>query len=106
MITVTSAAETKLLAHLTTSGMDAIRVGVRGGGCSGFTYYMEAEKLKSESDDREIDINDIKIIIDNKSFLYLMGTEIDYIDSLAGAGFKFNNPSAKRTCGCGESFSI
>jgi iron-sulfur cluster assembly protein len=82
-----------------------LRVGVRGGGCSGFTYFLEfAEEIKAN--DRELESHDVKIIVDPKSYLYLMGIEIDYIDNLNGAGFKFNNPNARRTCGCGESFSV
>jgi iron-sulfur cluster assembly protein len=82
-----------------------LRVGVRGGGCSGFSYFLKFDSNISELD-RTIVFEQVKLIIDNKSYLYLMGTEIDYIDDLNSAGFKFNNPNAKRTCGCGESFSM
>ena len=82
-----------------------IRAGVRGGGCSGFSYYLEFVFNKDEKD-REIESGGVKIYVDPKSFLYLMGTEIDYVDGLSGKGFKFNNPNARRTCGCGESFSV
>lgn len=82
-----------------------IRAGVKGGGCSGFSYYLDFVYDKDEKD-REIENKGIKIYSDPKSYLYLMGTEIDYLDGLDGKGFKFNNPNAKRTCGCGESFSI
>ena len=82
-----------------------LRVGVRGGGCSGFTYFLEFED-KINAKDRELESHGVKIIVDPKSFLYLMGIEIDYLDNLNGAGFKFNNPNARRTCGCGESFSV
>ena len=84
-----------------------IRPGVRGGGCSGFTYYLDlvTEITKNEKD-RLIESNGVRLYVDPKSFLYLMGTEIDYIDELNQAGFKFTNPNAKRTCGCGESFSV
>ena len=82
-----------------------LRVGVRGGGCSGFTYFLEfAEEINDR--DRELESHGIKLYVDPKSYLYLMGTEISYLDDLSGSGFKFNNPSAKRTCGCGESFSV
>tara|TARA_A100001011_G_C13966235_1_gene697371 strand:- start:341 stop:664 length:324 start_codon:yes stop_codon:yes gene_type:complete len=82
-----------------------IRAGVKGGGCSGFSYYLDYVFEKDEKD-REILSEEVKIFIDPKSFLYLMGTEIDYLDGLAGKGFKFLNPNARRTCGCGESFSV
>ena len=82
-----------------------LRVGVRGGGCSGFTYFLEfAEEISDH--DRQLESLGVKLVIDPKSYLYLMGMEVDFIDSLAGSGFKFNNPNARRTCGCGESFSI
>ncbi|MAA78865.1 MAG: iron-sulfur cluster insertion protein ErpA [Deltaproteobacteria bacterium] len=82
-----------------------LRVGVRGGGCSGFSYFLEFADTKSDSD-RELDSHGVKLLVDRKSFLYLMGTEVDYVDRLSESGFKFNNPNAKRTCGCGESFSV
>jgi iron-sulfur cluster assembly protein len=82
-----------------------LRVGVRGGGCSGFTYFLEFED-RINANDREMESHGVKIIVDPKSYLYLMGIEVDYLDNLNGAGFKFNNPNARRTCGCGESFSI
>ena len=84
-----------------------LRVGVRGGGCSGFTYYLEFASLNSAVDnDKIVTSHGIKLMIDKKSYLYLMGTDIDYIDGLDRSGFKFINPNAKRTCGCGESFSV
>ncbi len=82
-----------------------IRPGVQGGGCSGFSYKLEFVKQEQDKD-RIIEDKGVKIYIDPKSYLYLMGTEIDYIDDLNQAGFKFVNPNAKRTCGCGESFSV
>lgn len=82
-----------------------LRVGVRGGGCSGFTYFLEFAE-DARQGDRELESHGVKLFVDNKSYLYLMGTEVDYVDGLAGAGFKFTNPNARRTCGCGESFSV
>ena len=82
-----------------------IRAGVRGGGCSGFTYYLDFVSGIEEAD-RELESYGVKIVVDRKSFLYLMGTEIDFVDELNNSGFKFSNPNAKRTCGCGESFSV
>jgi iron-sulfur cluster assembly protein len=82
-----------------------LRVGVRGGGCSGFTYFLEFAEEPNKGD-RELDSHGVTLFVDPKSALYLMGTEVDFVDSLAGAGFKFQNPTARRTCGCGESFSV
>lgn len=86
----------------TTQGL---RVGVRGGGCSGFQYFLEFAESPNKGD-RELDSHGVKLFVDAKSFLYLQGTEVDFVDSLGGSGFKFSNPNAKRTCGCGESFSV
>ena len=82
-----------------------LRAGVRGGGCSGFSYLLDLVYEPQEKD-RKLESFGVKVFIDPKSYLYLMGTTIDYIESLNGAGFKFTNPTAKRTCGCGESFSV
>lgn len=82
-----------------------IRVGVKGGGCSGLTYNLEFDKdLKEE--DKLFEDKGVKIVVDKKSFLYLVGTELQYTGGLNGKGFVFNNPNAQRTCGCGESFSL
>ena len=82
-----------------------IRVGVKGGGCSGLTYIMDFDtELKDE--DKVFEDNGIKIVVDKKSFLYLVGSELNYSGGLNGKGFEFINPNANRTCGCGESFSI
>ena len=106
MITLTEIAAEKVV-NLLSKRPDRIglRVGVRGGGCSGFTYFLEFED-KINANDRELESHGVKIIVDPKSYLYLMGIEVDYLDNLNGAGFKFNNPNARRTCGCGESFSV
>ena len=82
-----------------------LRVGVRGGGCPGFSYFLNFESDIRESD-KTLLVEGVDLIVDKKSYLYLIGTEIDYVDSLKESGFKFNNPNAKRTCGCGESFSV
>ena len=106
MITVTPAAATKLTEILKSHSESAgVRVGVRGGGCSGFKYFLEVEPGPEESD-KILTSLEVPLFIDKKSYLYLMGTEIDYVDTLQQSGFKFVNPVAKRTCGCGESFSI
>ncbi|MCO6473395.1 MAG: iron-sulfur cluster assembly accessory protein [Melioribacteraceae bacterium] len=82
-----------------------LRVGVKGGGCSGMTYQMGFEGDISETD-TVIDFEKIKLIVDGKSLFYLSGTILDFSDGLNGKGFVFNNPNAAKTCGCGESFSI
>ncbi len=82
-----------------------IRVGVKGGGCSGLMYELDFDK-NMRDEDRLFEDNGVKIVVDRKSYLYLVGTELDYSGGLNGKGFVFVNPNANRTCGCGESFSI
>ena len=82
-----------------------IRVGVDGGGCSGLSYKLEFDHQLKDGDQMFED-KGIKIVVDRKSFLYLVGTELEYTGGLNGKGFVFNNPNASRTCGCGESFSV
>lgn len=82
-----------------------IRVGVKGGGCSGLMYELDFDNKVNETD-KEIEDNGIKVVVDKKSYLYLVGTELDYSGGLNGKGFVFKNPNADRTCGCGESFSL
>ena len=81
-----------------------LRVGVKGGGCSGFQYSLN---FTDEVDDEDVlvVVEGLQIVTDAFSASYLKGTELDHVDTLQGAGFKFNNPNAKRTCGCGSSFS-
>jgi iron-sulfur cluster assembly protein len=81
-----------------------LRVGVKGGGCSGFSYVLDlTEEAKGENDE-ELESNGVKILVDNKSYLYLNGVEIDFRDEVMGRGFVFKNPNASSTCGCGSSF--
>jgi iron-sulfur cluster assembly protein len=82
-----------------------IRVGVAGGGCSGLSYVLDFDNQMREND-QVFEDKGIRIVTDKKSFLYLVGTELDYTGGLNGKGFVFNNPNASRTCGCGESFSV
>lgn len=82
-----------------------LRVGVKGGGCSGLSYELGFDIIKNESDNL-VETNPINILVDKKSFLYLFGTELDFSDGLNGKGFQFINPNATRTCGCGESFAL
>lgn len=85
-----------------------IRVGVKGGGCSGFLYNLEIiDKNQIDSEEDEIfELEDLSLVIDIFSKEYLKGTTLDYFTSLKESGFKFTNPSVKRTCGCGSSFSV
>lgn len=81
-----------------------LRVGIKGGGCSGFSYMLDVTD-KPAADDEVYESNGVRVVTDPKSSLYLSGTEVDYEDSLLKGGFIFNNPNAKRSCGCGASFS-
>lgn len=84
-----------------------LRIGVVGGGCSGFSYSMmfEQDANNEFSMDKVFQFGDLKVFVDQTSLLYLDNTEVDYIESLEGSGFKFSNPNVKSTCGCGSSFS-
>ena len=104
MITLTESAANRVKTLLSDKEETGLRAAVQGGGCSGFTYKLLFDNKKDG--DRVIVDRDVEIYLDSKSFLYLMGTEIDFVDELNQSGFKFVNPNAKRTCGCGESFSI
>ena len=109
MIKVANSAKDKVFALMKNEGYDPIkdyvRVGVKSGGCSGLSYDLKFDD-KQENDDKMFEDNGIKIIVDKKSFLYLVGTELDYSGGLNGTGFTFVNPNSTRTCGCGESFSV
>ncbi|WP_405574257.1 HesB/IscA family protein [Winogradskyella sp. Asnod2-B02-A] len=109
MIKVSDHAKKKVIELMTDDGYnpttDYVRVGVKSGGCSGLSYDLKFDNTQAE-DDKVFEDNDIKIIIDKKSFLYLIGTTLEYSGGLNGTGFVFNNPNANRTCGCGESFSL
>jgi iron-sulfur cluster assembly protein len=83
-----------------------LRVGVKGGGCSGLSYVMDFDDTTEEFDEIVEVQGGLKVVIDRKSVLYLYGTELDYSDGLNGKGFQWINPNASRTCGCGESFAL
>ncbi len=106
MVTLTERAtqEVKRLLEKDARPGVGLRVGVKGGGCSGLSYVLGFDTGKGEFD-QEFEQNGVKVLIDAKSLLYLDGIEVDYKDGLTGAGFTFNNPNAKRSCGCGSSFS-
>jgi len=110
MITVSE----KALEHIVELMVDAgitpdtshLRVGVKGGGCSGLSYIMDFDN-KIESTDEMVECGGgLKVVIDKKSVLYLFGTELDYSDGLNGKGFQWINPNASRECGCGSSFAV
>ena len=109
MIKVSETAKKKVVELMPDAGYNAtsdyVRVGVKSGGCSGLSYDLKFDKEQQE-DDKVFEDNGVKIIVDKKSFLYLIGTTLEYSGGLNGAGFVFNNPNANRTCGCGESFSL
>jgi len=109
MIQVSETAKQRVIMLMTEEGFDAekdyVRVGVKSGGCSGLSYELKFDNTIAESD-KVFEDNAVRIIVDKKSFLYLVGTTLEYSGGLNGKGFVFNNPNAQRTCGCGESFSL
>src|ERR1700747_3084336 len=107
MITVTPVATTKVKEIMTQQdpAPAALRVAVVGGGCSGFSYHMAFETQENPTDN-VYEFGGLKVYIDQMSEMYLDGVQIDYIETIEGAGFKFNNPNVKSTCGCGSSFSV
>tara|TARA_B100001758_G_scaffold197349_1_gene175338 strand:+ start:6282 stop:6605 length:324 start_codon:yes stop_codon:yes gene_type:complete len=107
MIVISDSARDRLL-HIMqneNSTKEFVRVGVESGGCSGLSYKLEFDSSKKE-DDELIKDNNIQLLVNKKSYLYLVGTTLEFSDGLNGKGFVFNNPNASRTCGCGESFSL
>jgi iron-sulfur cluster assembly protein len=107
MVTITERAAKKISEILKEENKidGGIRVGVKGGGCSGLSYSLAVDDKTSE-DDQVFEEHGVKLYVDAKSFLYIAGTELDYTDGLNGSGFKFENPNASRTCGCGSSFGV
>ena len=109
MIKVSETAKQRVTLLMTEEGFDAakdyVRVGVKSGGCSGLSYELNFDSKIDEAD-KVFEDNNVRIIVDKKSFLYLVGTVLEYSGGLNGKGFVFNNPNAQRTCGCGESFSL
>ena len=107
MITITDTAKDQAIKLMQEDGKPNlfIRVGVEGGGCSGLTYQLAFDNIEKEGD-KSFEDNGVKVVVDKKSYLYLIGTSLDFSGGLNGKGFVFNNPNAGRTCGCGESFSL
>ena len=107
MIGITTLAAAKVNEIRDAEGIEgnmALRLRVVGGGCAGFSYDLYFDEATEV--DRRFPINGVDVVVDEMSLMYLAGTEIDYVEGLQGAGFKFNNPNVKSTCGCGSSFSV
>lgn len=109
MIKVSESASKRVATLMQDDGFDPqndyVRVGVKSGGCSGLEYVLNFDKNTTDTD-KVFEDNGIKIAVEKKSYLYLVGTTLEYEGGLNGKGFVFNNPNAQRTCGCGESFSL
>jgi iron-sulfur cluster assembly protein len=107
MITVSQSAAKRVKSLIEETGFTTpyLRVAVKGGGCSGLSYDLSFDTEQRDKDTL-IEDKEVKILVDNKSLLYLVGTELNFSDGLNGKGFEFRNPNASRTCGCGESFSL
>src|SRR3954452_17471899 len=107
MVLITPVAATKVNEIRSAEAIEAnmaLRLRVVGGGCAGFSYDLYFDE--GTEVDRAFEIQGVKVVVDEMSLMYLVGTEIDYVEGLQGAGFKFNNPNVKTTCGCGSSFSV
>ncbi len=107
MLLITSGAAAKVNEIRDTEGIEgnmALRLRVVGGGCAGFSYDLYFDEPAEV--DRQFETAGVRCVVDEMSLMYLVGTEIDYVEGLQGAGFKFNNPNVKSTCGCGSSFSV
>ena len=104
-ITITEAAAKEIARQRDKRGTpdSMIRVGIRGGGCTGFSYLFEWEDGEPRDSDVTISAYGVSVVVDPKSLVYFQGTELDFVTSMMGHGFKFNNPNAKGSCGCGES---
>jgi iron-sulfur cluster assembly accessory protein len=107
MLRITPVAATKVNEIRSAEGIEnsmALRLRVVGGGCAGFSYDLYFDEPAEV--DRQFEVEGVKCVVDEMSLMYLVGTEIDYVEGLQGAGFKFQNPNVKSTCGCGSSFSV
>ena len=109
MIKVSPQARDQVAQMMQNDGVDTnshfVRVGIKSGGCSGLSYELKFDANLNEND-KVFEDNNVRIVVDKKSILYLVGTTLEYSGGLNGKGFVFNNPNANRTCGCGESFSL
>ncbi len=107
-ITITEKARNEILRIMKSNNIPdnyGLRVGVKGGGCSGLTYTLNFDENIKDGD-TIVESENVKLFVDGKSLFYLMGTQLDFSDGLNGKGFLFNNPNATKTCGCGESFGV
>lgn len=95
----------KIMSRENRDGNPGLRIGVKGGGCSGLSYFLDFVE-ESRPDDNVLEFDGIRVFLDPKSALYLKGTKLDFSDGLNGTGFTFVNPNAQRTCGCGSSFGV
>jgi iron-sulfur cluster assembly protein len=104
-ITITASAADEIRKQAAKRGTptSALRIGIKGGGCTGFSYLFEWSDGEPKPKDRVFERDGVKVYIDPKSLVYLDGTELDFVRGMMGHGFKFNNPNAKGACGCGES---
>ena len=105
-ITEKAANKVKIFAEQDGKSSYALRVAVKGGGCSGLTYDLEITDKEASSDEKIIIQHDVDVRVPKKSFIFLAGTTLDYSDGLNGKGFVFSNPNAKKSCGCGTSFAV
>ena len=108
MITVSENAKNQVLKLIGTEGYPEgsfVRVGVKSGGCSGLSYKLDFD-TELKDNDQVFEDNGVKVVVEKKSMLYLVGTTLDFQGGLNGKGFSFVNPNASRTCGCGESFAV
>lgn len=109
MIQVSETAKDKVISLMSEEGTNLVdsyvRVGVESGGCSGLSYKLSFDRERKE-EDQLFEDNGVRVLVDKRSFLYLIGTVLEYSGGLNGKGFVFNNPNANRTCGCGESFAV
>ena len=107
MLQITATAAAKVNEIREAEGIEsnmALRLRVVGGGCAGFSYDLYFDEPAAV--DRQFEVQGVKCLVDEMSLMYLVGTEIDYVEGLQGAGFKFQNPNVKSTCGCGSSFNV
>lgn len=105
MIDVTPSAAKKIRAMLDTEGREALRLGIVGGGCSGLSYKFKYETAPRPNDN-VFEVNGVKLFVDPKSFEYLDGMTLDYEETLLEQAFRFHNPKAQQSCGCGRSFQV
>lgn len=106
-LNITPSANKRFIEMLEASGEEAFRFGIKGGGCSGFQYFLEFAKLENaDPDDEVVDTGDVKVFVDGASLMYVLGTEIDWVEDMMGSHFSFKSPLQKSSCGCGTSVNF